>query len=166
MPRTIFTGVGKAFWVADPTGAGTVVTLAAPTAVQVNTGVNITPFMRRDGLSRPQSGNLVDTSDASSKFNSTDLGTFGGDKITLKLYRDSLVASDTAWPLFLNGKRGFLIVFPFGLAGATPAAGDRCEVYQVAVNTRPMNDIADNTPNLFSPDLAVVSPPNMDAALA
>lgn len=166
MPRTIWTGVGKLFWVPDPTGAGTVVTLAAPTAVQVNTGINLTPFLRRDGLKRPQSGNTVDTSDASSKFNSTDLGTFGGDKLTLGLYRDSIHANDTAYPLFVPGSRGFLVEFPAGIAAATPAAADRCNVFQCATISRPLNDIADNAANMFSPELAVVAPPNMDVALA
>jgi hypothetical protein len=133
--------------------------------VQVNTGVNITKFLRRDGLDRPQSGNLVDTSDASSRFNSTDLGSYGGDKVTLKLYRDSISGSDTAWPLFPKGVRGFLIVLPWGTAGGSPAAGDRVEVYQSAVNVRAMAAIADNQAQMFSVELATVSPPNDDATL-
>src|SRR5689334_9599585 len=100
MPRVQFTGTGKLFLIPDPTGAGTVVTLAAPTAVQINTGTNITKFLKRDGLDLPQTGNVMDTSDASSRQNSTDLGTFGGDKGSANLYRDSITGNDTAWPLF------------------------------------------------------------------
>lgn len=165
MPRIQFTGTGKLFWVADPTGAGTVVTLAAPTATQVNTGTDITKFLRRDGLTTPSSGNVMDTSDASSRQNSTDLGTFGGDKGSLKLYRDSIAANDTAWPLFKGGNRGFLVVLRFGTAGASPAAADRAEVYQVAVVTRQSDPIAENSPTTFSCDLAFVAT-NDNATLA
>jgi hypothetical protein len=165
MSRTQFTGKGKAFWVPDPTGAGTVVTLAAPTAVQVNTGTEITKYLRRNGLATPQTGNLVDTSDASNRFNSTDLGTFGGDKATIIAYRDTSVSSDNAWPLFAPGSRGFLIVLRFGTAGASPAAGDRCEVYQVGVVNRQSDPIADNQAQTFTCELAITAPANTDATL-
>lgn len=165
MARILFTGTGKVFWVADPTAAGTVVTLSAPTATQVNTGTNITAFLRRDGLARPQSGNTIDISDASSLFNKTGLGTYGGDKTTLTLYRDKISGSDTAWPLFVQGSYGFLVILPFGTAGASPAAGDRCEVWQVAVTNRSMANIADNDAQRFTCDLAVLQPPNDNATL-
>lgn len=165
MSRLTFTGNGKLFWVADPSGAGTVVTLAAPTAVQINTGTNIMKFLKRGSLAIPQTGNLVDTSDASSRFNSTDLGTFGGDKLTSNFLRDSVAANDTAWPLFLSGKRGFLVPMWWGSAGASPAAGDRCSVYQVAVNTRTLVPGAENDAQMFTVEFAVVSPPNDDATL-
>lgn len=155
--RAQFTGTGKLFWVADPTGAGTVVTLTAPTAVQINTGTDITKFLRRDGLQTPQSGNVMDTSDAASRQNSTDLGTFGGDKLTLKLYRDTVSGNDSAWPLFARGNRGFLVPLRFGIAGSSPAAGDRCEVYQVAVNSRSNDPIAENQPSIFTVEFAVVA---------
>jgi hypothetical protein len=165
MARTIFTGKGKLFWVADPTGAGTVVTLAAPTAVQINTGVDITRFLRRGSLATPQSGNLVDTSDAASRSNTTDLGTFGGDKLTANFYRDSIAANDTCWPLMAQGLRGFLAVFWFGTAGATPAAGDRLSLYQAAVNTRTPQMGAENDPLIFAVEWATPGTPNTDATL-
>lgn len=157
MPRVTFTGLGKTYWVPDPTGAGTVVTLAAPTATQVNTGTNVTPFLRRDGLTVPQSGNVVDVADASSRFNKTGLGTYGGDALELKLYRDSTSASDTAWPLFAQGLYGFLIVFRFGTAGALPAALDKCEVYQCGVISREMAQIGENDPQMFTVNLAILN---------
>lgn len=155
MSRTQFTGTGKLFWVPDPTGAGTVVTLNAPTATQVNTGTNIVKFLRRDGLDTPQTGNVMDTSDAASRKNSSDLGTFGGDKAGLDLYRDSVSGTDTAYPLFAQGLRGFLIVLRFGTAGASPAAGDRCEVYQCAIVARTPVKTAENVPNMFHVDIAI-----------
>lgn len=165
MSRKQFAGTGRVFIVPDPTGAGTVVTLAAPTAVQVNTGTEITALLRRDGLSRPQTGNVMDTSDLGSRTNSTDLGTVGGDKGSLKAYRDSVSGSDTAWPLLKQGLRGFLVVFPFGTAGASPAAADKCEVYQFAVVSRSMVDPGDNVPTYFTSELAFPTM-NQDAVLA
>jgi hypothetical protein len=165
MSRITFTGKGKLFWVADPTAAGTVVTLSAPTATQVNTGTNLTGLLRRDGLARPQSGNTIDISDAGSLFNKTGLGTYGGDKVTVQFYRDSATGADIAWPLMAQGNYGFFIVLPFGTAGASPAAGDRCEVWQVGVLNRSMANIADNDAQRFSCDLAVVGIPNDNATL-
>lgn len=156
MPRVTFTGLGKVYWVPDPTGAGTVVTLAAPTVTQITSGTNITPFMRRDGLTTPQSGNVVDVSDASSRFNKTGLGTYGGDAAELKLYRDSTSASDTAWPLFKQGLYGFLVVFRFGTAAAAPASGDKCELYRCGVISREMAQIADNDPEMFTVSLGIL----------
>lgn len=165
MPRQIFTGNGKLIWVPDPTGAGTVVTKSAPTATQVNTGTDVMRFLKRGTLAIPQTGNLSDIADASSKFNSTDLGTFGGDKMTANFLRDSIPAADTAWPLFAPGLRGFLLPFWWGWAGSTAAAGDRCSVYQCAVVTRTMVPGADNDPIMFTVEWAVTSPPNDDATL-
>ena len=165
MARKIFTGNGKLFWVADPTGAGTVVTLGAPTAVQVNAGTQLTAYLRRGTLQIPQTGNLVDTSDASSRFNSTDLGTYGGDKLTATFYRDSVSGTDSVWPLFASGLRGFLVPLWWGTAGASPAAGDRCGVYQCAVNTRVILPGAENDAIMFAVEFAVVSPPSDDKTL-
>jgi hypothetical protein len=164
MPRVQFTGTGKLLWVPDPTGAGTLVAIAAPSAATLATAVDITRFLKRDGLELPQSGNVMDTSDASSRQNSTDLGTFGGDKGTLNLYRDSIEASDLAWPLFAQGLRGFLLPFWFGLAGDDPAAGDRCGAAQCAIVSRSMDKTAENQANSFSVDLAIVAY-NDDATL-
>jgi hypothetical protein len=165
MPRVQFAGTGKLIWVPDPTGAGTVVTLAAPTVAQINSGTDVTAWLRRDGLSLPQTGNVMDTSDMASRTNSTDLGTVGGDKATVKFHRDSIEANDDAWPLFAQGERGFLVVFRLGIAGASPAAADRCEVYQSAVISRSPIDPADNVPAGFSADLAIQAS-NQDAVVA
>lgn len=164
MSRSQFAGKGVVIWVPDPTGAGTVVSLMAPTAVQINSGVNITGMLRRDGLTTPQSGNTMETSDLGSRTNSTDLGTNGGDKATLKPYRDDVSVKDIAWPLFAGGKRGFLCVARTGIAGATPAAGDKFEIYQCGVINRSPIDPADNTPTYFSSDLSVAAM-NQDAVL-
>lgn len=156
MPRVGTTGVAKEYWVPDPTGAGTVVTLAAPTAVQVNTGVRIDTFMRRDGRSIPQSGATIDIADAGSSFNKRGLGTYGGDDAELKLYRDSTSGADTMYPLFKQGLYGFLIVFPFGTAGATPAAADKVEVYRMGIVARENSPRAENDPQIITVKLAIL----------
>lgn len=165
MSRTIFTGNSSLFWVPDPTGAGTVVTLAAPTATQIISGTDVTPYLRRGTLALPQTGNLSDTSDAASKFNSTDLGTFGGDKATANFLRDSVLANDVAWPLFAEGLRGFLIPLWWTPSGQAPVAADRGAVYQAAVNTRTIVPGAENDPIMFTVEWAITSPPNTDATL-
>lgn len=157
MPRIAFTGVGKAIWVPDPTAAGTLVSLTAPSVATLSTGVAITGYLRRDGISAPMSGNTIDISDAASRKNKQGIGTFGGDKASLKLYRDSVVASDTMWPLFAQGLYGFLVVFRFGIAGASPAVGDRAtDIFQCGVTARSNADIAENDPQMFTAELAIL----------
>lgn len=157
MSRIAFTGVGKALWVPDPTGAGALVSLTAPSVATLSTGVPITGYMRRDGMSTPMTGSTIDISDAGSRKNKQGIGTYGGDKATLKLYRDAVLASDTMWPLFAQGLYGFLVVFRFGMAGATPAVADRAtDIFHCGVSSRANTDVAENDPQAFTAELAIL----------
>jgi len=69
----------------------------------------------------PADRQLVDTSDASNRFNSTDLGTFGGDKLTLNLLRTPRRAPTRRGRC---SRRAARLPHPAGVghAGASPAA--------------------------------------------
>jgi hypothetical protein len=149
---------------------------AAPTVTELTGGTDLTGFLTRDGLKTPATGNTVDISDASSLFNSTAPGSYGGDAAELTCYRDTLAANDTAWTALARGTTGFLVVARNGFGqdtdtgqgtnSGTPATGDRCEVYPVTVISRAMADTADNEASKFVVSLAITQEPADSAVVA
>lgn len=161
MARKQFTGTGRVKF------APTVVNLALPTIAEITAAVDLTCFMRQDGLDRSQEAAVIDVADACSLFDKTDIGTRNAN-LTMTLYRDSEETDDDAWSALPIGTRGFLIVAMFGFSGVSnaPVAGDRCEVWPVAVSSRSNNAIAKNEPQIFSVTFAVPEAPNDDAVVA
>ena len=147
----------------------------APTVAELSDGTDLTGFLTRDGLKTPATGNTVDISDASSLFNSTAPGSYGGDAAELTCYRDTLDTNDTAWNALPRGTTGYLVVARAGWAQSettgigsndgTPTDGDRCEVYPVTVISRAMADTADNEASKFTVSLAITQEPADDAAV-
>jgi hypothetical protein len=130
MSRLMFPGTGKVRWVP------TLSSVTAPTAVQINAGIDLTPWLRQDGLNRSITGALTDVADARDTFDRTDLGTYSA-TLEVTFLRDSVAGADTAFSTLQRGTRGFFIVAPFGWAGAatTATAGDRCEVWPAVVSS-------------------------------
>lgn len=130
MSRLMFPGTGKVRWVT------TLSSTTAPTATQINAGVDLTPWLRQDGLNRSVTGALTDVADARDTYDRTDIGTYSA-SLEVTFLRDSTAASDTAFTTLQRGTRGFFVVAPFGwTAGATTAtAADRCEVWPAVVSS-------------------------------
>lgn len=152
--------------------AAAVADKSAPTLTEITAATDLTPFLKRDGLTTPKSGNTTSVADVSSPFNKTAPGTFGGDAVTLKCYRDSDTESDDAWstlePVSVstpNGTEGFLVVRRFGGSTVAAAADQAVEVWPVSVISREMNAIAENEAQSFTAMLAVTDEPNDGAAL-
>lgn len=129
MSRLMFPGTGKVRWVT------TLSSITAPTAAQINAGVDLTPWLRQDGLNRTITAALTDVADARDTFDRTDIGTHGA-SLELSFLRDSVSGSDTAFSTLPRGTRGFLVIAPFGWASAavTATAADRCEVWTAVVS--------------------------------
>lgn len=170
MARRQFAGIGDIRLLPSCTNVN------APTAAEITAGTRLTKQMTRDGLKRPSSGNTSDTSDASSLFNSQDIGTYGGDAMEYKGYRESKVADDVAWTTLARGVSAFIAVTDYGWAqsgttglGAstgTPTTGDRCQIYPVTVISREMMDTAENETPKFVAKLAITGDPAQDAVVA
>lgn len=150
-----------------------VANIHAPTLAEITAGVDLTAFLKRDGLDTPKDGNTASAADVSSPYNKTTTGTFGGDPITLNLYRDSVPAQDTAWSTLVppkgdapDGTPGFLIVRRFGGSAVAFAEGQDVEVWPVAVNSRTMDKIAENENQSFTAMLAVPEEPDDEAVVA
>lgn len=150
--------VALATAVADPS--------TGPTVAECTAAVDLTPFMRRDGLATPKSGNVVDASDASSRQNKTSRGTYGGDPITYTGYRDDVTADDDAWTALADGTTGWLLVRRFGGSDVAWAAGQRVEVWPIEVVSREMANIAENENQRFSAQMAVPGVVYDDATVA
>lgn len=171
MARIQFTGTGSVLFVTA------VADKDAPTTTELGgSAVKLTPYLTRDGLKTPATGNTIDLSDASSLFNKTGPGSYGGDAAELTCFRDTKSANDLAWTTLAQGTSGFLVVARFGWAqdttsgkgtnSGTPTAADRCEVYPVTVISRAMSDTADNEASKFTVNLAITDEPAFDAVVA
>jgi len=173
MPRRQFTGLGD---IRFAVGATAVANIAAPTVAEITAAVRLTPYMTRNGLKRPQSGNTVDVADASSLFNKTGPGTYGGDALEYTGHRDSKGSDDDAWTTLPRGTIGFWIITDWGWAqaagtglgtsGGTPTIGDRCEVWPGTIISREPADTGENESNKFVARSAVTDEPNLDAVVA
>ena len=141
----------------------TLSSVTSPTAVQINAGVDLTPFLLRDGLSTPNSGNTIDASDAASRFNKTAPGTRGGDAITLSLQRDN--TTDTAWTTLVEDTAGYIVVRRFGGSTVTTTPAQKVEVYTGTVINREMSPIGDQTQR-FTASFSVEAAPELNSTVA
>lgn len=160
MARRQFTGEGRVWYV--PTIANT----SAPTTSEVNAGTDLTPFLRRDGLTTPQDGNTIDIADASSRFNKTAPGTYGGDAIEIAMYRDSVSGSDTAYAALPRDTAGYIVIRRFGGSTTAIASSQKVEVWQGTVISRAMEPIGDNEPQRFTVRFSVEAVPVDTATIA
>lgn len=119
-------------------------TIGAPTAAQVNAGVEIT-----DDLPAPinfsGSTNYIDVSDIGSRQDKQQVGTLGIDNLDFEIYRHK-AASQLAYDALDNETDYYIVKFEGGgIAGANPAAGDRADIAQVTIGIKtdvvsPRND--------------------------
>ena len=165
MSRTQFTGAGRLL------KADTIADMKAPTAAEVNGAKDLTGWLRQDGLNRAQEAATVDTATALDLFDTTDIGTRSG-SFELTFYRDD--TDDDAWEELEIGTRCYMIVCPFKLKGANDAttglpdaaAGDKVEIWKVAVSARSNAAIGKDAAQTFTVTCAVEVPPEDDAVVA
>lgn len=136
-------GNSEVIWVTTISSPG------APTATELNAGVDLTTFVRTLP-DIPRSGNLIDVATLDSKFEKRQVGTRGGDVASLEILRDD--ASDTAYTTLAEDTAGFLVVARKALATAgTFAISDIVDIFPATVLT-----VADGNPGRNDPDFAVV----------
>lgn len=119
------------------------------TAAEANGGADLTSYIRT--LPQiPRTANLVDVATLDSKFEKRQVGTRGGDVISMEILRDS--TTDTAYTTLVEDTAGYLIVARKGLATpGTFATADVVDVFPVTVAS-----VADGNPGRNDPDFAVV----------
>ncbi len=143
----------------------TIAILTAPTAAELNAGVDVTNYLPDGGLSTPFDGSIVDIADMSSKFNKTAAGTFGGQPLSMEMFRDDAI--DTAWTTLVRGFVGFAAIARFALATAgTWAISDIVDVWPIEVITRNPADLVRNEAQRFTSESAVTEVPTEDFVIA
>jgi hypothetical protein len=123
----------------------TLSSLTAPTAAQINAGVEITSDMPAP-INFSGTTNYIDTSDISSAQDKQQIGTIGIDNIEFEIYRHKSSGAQLAYDALPNQTVRYIVKFEGGhIAGATPAAGDKCDVAAITVGIKsdvvsPRND--------------------------
>lgn len=140
----------------------TVANIAAPTVAEITAGVYLSPFVTKDGVQTPNSQNFIDSADITSNYDSQEPGSYGGAPVNLTMFRDG--TTDTAWNLVQYGTRGFLVIAR--RSTDTPVAGDKVEVWPVAMHEPVMQNTAANEMQKFTAGFAVTSTPNTRATVA
>jgi hypothetical protein len=119
------------------------------TASEANGGTDLTAFIRTLP-DIPRTGNTVDVATLDSKFEKRQVGTRGGDSLTLEALRDD--TTDTAYETLAEDTAGYLIVARKGLATAgTFATSDVVDVFPVTVLS-----VADGNPGRNDPDHCII----------
>jgi len=135
MTRFMRKGKTKVFWVL------TIASTSAPTAAEINAGVilhtqleDISGFLFKN--------NPIDTPDMGQTLVTKVSGEDTLDDSSMGFYED-----DTTNPIstaLAKGTNGFVVIFYKGIAGASPAAADKAEVWPVQVASNARNYTTDN----------------------
>ena len=127
----------------------TVSSYTAITASEANAGTDLTSFVRTLP-DIPRTGNTVDVATLDSKFEKRQVGTRGGDVLSMEILRDD--SSDTAYTTLTEDTAGYFVIPRKGLATAgTFATGDEVDVFPATILS-----VADGNPGRNDPDFAVV----------
>jgi len=158
MARKQPTGEIRVWWV-------TTITPTAPTAAQINAGVNITVDMKRSGLKTPRSANAVDASTVASMDNLQSVGTKNNGPYVVNGLRDSVTGSEIAYNALAEDAVGYLVIRWFGGSGVTAAIGNVVDVLAGTVAVRAKDDIAENENYAFTAEIMATSPPVRDVTV-
>lgn len=150
-------GKTKIFWVPTIASAALV-----PTTAEVNAGTDIScDVAEMNGFSFANSP--IPTPDMCSTFTTSIPGEDTADDSTLVFYEYS--DTNPLHATLAKGTAGHLAIFYKGTAGATPAIGDKAEVWKVT-STGPSREYsAGNDPARWSAKFTATKAPNFDATL-
>lgn len=75
----------------------------------------------------------IETPDMENTFTPSIPGRDKADNSSMTFYDRVGLANNPAKASMPKGTTGFMVIFPYGLAGASPAAGDECDVWPIQV---------------------------------
>lgn len=104
-------------------------------------------------------GNMVPTPTIGSLFETSIPGTVQA-AFSADFYRDDDPLKDVAWSTLPRGTEGAFFITRLGMAGETPGAGDRFEIWPTMVVSRTMSNMASNTAATFTVQCSVPEEPN------
>jgi hypothetical protein len=133
-----------------------------PTAAEVTAGERLDEQLAEvNGLSFSNSPIMVP--DFASTFTSQIGGEDTSEDTSMVFYED-----DTSNPIkaaLAKGTTGYICAFYAGIAGATPAAGDDCDVWPIIVTSNSRQYTADNEAAKYQVNLAMSAPPGIEKTL-
>ena len=147
----------------------TIADLEAPTAVEINAGEDLTPYMPTQGVDITWTQNNASLAMLDESFVAEVVGTESA-TITLTGVRDD--ESDDFFDAFERGENFYLVIARFGFSGSgsggaqEPAAADVCEVYPCQSHRPVPMAPAENEFQQAMCTLAVTDTPVLDAVVA
>jgi hypothetical protein len=129
---------------------------AAPTVAEITAGTVLTASIAEmNGFTF--SNNPIDTPDMSTAFVNKIPGEDSVDDSNIVFYEDD--TTDTLRTSQAKGTNGYIVTFPKGTAGASPAAADKAEVWPVTIASNSRQYTADNEAAKFQVVYAITAPP-------
>jgi hypothetical protein len=132
----------------------------APILAEFTAGTDLTTFVTKDGVQPGSTNNRVPTGGIDDAFNSEVQGSWSA-AFSLKCFRDD--TTDTAWTTLVRGLEGFVVIGYDSAAGI--ATGDEVQVWPAEFGTPNMDPSAADTPETFMADIAIQTPPVLDAVV-
>jgi hypothetical protein len=108
----------------------------------------------------------IETPDMDATFTSTIPGEDKADTSTLTFYERKGLANNPAKAAMPKGTTGFIVIFPFGYAGAAPAADDEIDVWPVNVASVSRAYNAGNEASKYMITYTIVEEPILDVEVA
>lgn len=140
----------------------TLASMTAPTAAQINAGVDLTPLTI--SVTATSTGNTVPTPTLDSLFETSVPGTSAA-QFSADFYRDD--AADTAWTTLPRGTKGYFVIQRFNAAAnRTFSAGNAVEVWPVTITSRAAGPLTSNTAQTFTVTASVPVKPEEAAVVA
>lgn len=151
-------GVSEVWWV------DTIADADAPTAAELNAGTTLTddaPSMP----TLPRNANTVDVAVLASKYEARQVGTRGGDLLSMRLLRDT--TTETALAAVAEDNEGYLVVARKGLAApVTFAVGDEVDVYPSTVASNADGTPGRNEADFMEIQMVATADPNRQYTIA
>lgn len=137
----------------------TLSSMTAPSAAQVNAGVDLTPLLI--SITASATGNAVPTPTLDSLFETSIPGTSTA-SFTADFYRDD--TTDLAWTTLPRGTKGYFAIQRWGAnATRTITTGNKLEVWPVTVTSRAAGPSSSNTALTMTVNCSVPAVPAENA---
>jgi hypothetical protein len=150
MARFMRKGITKVYFVP------TIATPAAPTAVEITAGTSLTGQIAEiNGFTFTNSP--IDVPDMSSAFVKKIPGEDSVEDSNMSFYEDK--TSNPIRTALSKGTSGYIVIFPAGTAGATPAAADKAEVWGCIIASSSRKYTAGNEAAQYQVVFTLTDPP-------
>lgn len=135
----------------------TITNTAAPTTAQITAGTNLTPQVAEvSGFTF--TNNPISTPDMDTAYVSQIAGEDSGEASSITFY-ELRGGTDTINAALTKGLNAYICIYYAGIAGATPAASDKLEVWPISVSSNARIYSAGNEAAQYRVAFAITGPP-------